>query len=83
MTTIEQDGGRKHARAAGMQVDLRRAQVLVPGEFLRDHRVARVLGRPRAKLVTQRVPHEPLVAAVLQACKGEQPAPPTPKDVCR
>ena len=52
MTTIEQDGSRKHARASGMQVGLRRAQVLVPGEFLRDHRVPRVLGRPRAELVT-------------------------------
>ena len=39
---------------------------------LRDYRIAGVLSRPRAEFVAQRVPHEPLVAAPLQAGELEQ-----------
>ena len=58
-----------------MQVSLRRAQILVARQLLGDDWIAGVLGGPRAELVAQRVPHETLVAPLLQAGEREQLAP--------
>src|SRR5205807_6646727 len=60
---------------ARVQVSLSGVQILVPGELLSDHGIAGVLRGARAELVSQRVPHDPVVASPVQSGKLEQFAP--------
>ena len=65
MSAAKVSGWGPHMRSPGVQIPLRRAEVFVAGQFLRDDGIACVLESVRYELVADGVPCEALAAAVI------------------